>query len=131
MANDVRLVIYDTGIAAMSYPGGQIWRWAYQRRTRVERVAKSMAPVRTGELRRSIYGSYEPAPPQHVVMEVHAGAEHALWVHEGTGPFISAGGDLMRLRPGNGHGVVYKRVVRGQMPNPFLERALELVMRDL
>ena len=78
MPSDFELVIYDSKIIAMSLPGGQTWRWARQRRGRVERLAKMNVRSRTGELARSIYGYYEPAPPNQVVMEVHADADHAL-----------------------------------------------------
>ena len=131
MAGDVRLVIYDSGIAAMSLPGGAIWRWARQRSVRVERTAKAFAPIRTGELRRSIYATYEPSPPKEVIMEVHATAYYAQYVHEGTfGPILPRSGKFLKFKGRDGHNV-YARSVSGQRPQPFLTDALLLVMADL
>jgi len=133
---DVRLVIYDSRIAAMSLPGGQIWRFAYQRRTKVERLAKATAPVRTGDLRAGIYATYEPSKPKTVIMEVHSGARHSLWVHEGTahagmGYIRPRSAKRLILPAGYGHRRHALKKVRGQKPNPWLERSLVAVMRDL
>jgi hypothetical protein len=129
---DVDLVIYDSKIIAMSLPGGQTWRWARQRRARVERLAKMNVRSRSGELSRSIHGYYEPAPPNQVIMEVHAEAPHALWVHEGTdGPITSESGARMYLPPYGPWSGRRVHQVRGQQANPFLADALEEVMLDL
>lgn len=131
MASSVRVVIYDSEIWRMSLPGGQIFRWTLKRRERVEMKAVMNAPFRTGTLRRSIHGEYHPRSRNHIYMEVHAGAEHGLWVHEGTRPEITASGpwQMGPLPPWGVHDAKYLWVVKGQRPQPFLRDALESVMR--
>lgn len=130
---ETRLVIYDSAIAAMSLPGGQTWRWAFQRRRKVERLAKEFVPVRSGNLKRNIFGYYEPSRPNLIVMEVWCQSDHAIYVHEGTtGPILPQRGQYMTLKPAyNGFPVTKQRQVRGQRANPFLDNALQTVMRDL
>ena len=129
---DVDIVIYDSKIIAMSLPGGQTWRWARQRRARVERIAKMNVRSRTGELSRSIYGYYEPGPPNQIIMEVHAETDYALYVHEGTtGPITSDSGERMYLPPWGPYKARRVHAVRGQRANPYLADALEEVMLDL
>lgn len=133
---DVEIVIYDSAIAAMSLPGGSVWKFAHQRRTRVERIAKSTAPVRTGDLRAGIYATFEPAKPKNVIMEVHSGAGHSLWVHEGTknnglGYIRPRNAKRLILPAGYGHRRHSLKKVHGQRANPWLRRALQEVMRDL
>lgn len=135
---DVDIVIYDSKIAAMSLPGGQIWRWARQRRARVERLAIRKCPRRYGTLASTIRGTYNPGPPEQVIMEIHAGDEwvapYAVWVHEGThGPITSHGSWPMKLRPYPPRypHTIEKYEVAGQRPQPFLQEALIEVMRSL
>jgi hypothetical protein len=133
MATEVRLVVYDTLIARMSLPGGRTYQWVVGKRRRIENAARAFAPVRTGELKASIRGSYVKSRPNHVVMHVTASAEHALYVHEGTGPWIRpTGSKFLRLKPGPNHpNPTYREAVRGQRANPFLANALDTVMRGL
>jgi hypothetical protein len=132
MSADVDIYIYDGKIILMSQPGGQIWRWAYQRRGRVERLAKVNAPIRSGELARSIEASYEPAAPHDVVMEVAATADYALFVHEGTdGPIFPRESKRLFLPAWGPFRQSFPRYVRGQRAQPFLADALREVMRDL
>lgn len=130
---ETRIVIYDSAIAAMSLPGGSTWRWAFQRRRRVERLAKEFAPSRTGEMKRSIFGYYEPARPNQIVMEVWCQNDHAIYVHEGTtGPILPRDHKYMVLKPAYGpYPISLQRSVRGQNAQPFLDNALQAVMRDL
>jgi hypothetical protein len=132
MATEVRLVVYDTLIARMSLPGGRTYQWFTGRRRRIENNARAFAPVRTGELKAGIRGSYEKSRPNHIVMHVTSTAPYSLFVHEGTRPRITAGGGYMRLKPGPGHPrPVYRKQVRGQPANPFLKAALDVAMRGL
>lgn len=140
-----RVFIYDSKITAMSHPGGMVWKWAYQRRKRVEHLAKVKAPKRTGRLARSISGDYNKVP-NGVVMHVTATADYSIFVHEGTGHWVGRP-DIrskrmldrrgrspakMHLQPAwGGHPEMWRATVRGQEPQPFLEDALDTVMRDL
>lgn len=136
MASEVRLVVYDTLIARMSLPGGAIFRWTRRRRELVEHLSIAFAPMRSGELKASINGTYNPRPGRFQVrMEVRASAPHALWVHEGTRGLDGRArikphppNKYLRLSPGNGHPTLYRKSVRGQKANPFMRRALTQVM---
>jgi hypothetical protein len=130
VASNFRLVIYDSKIAAMSLPGGQIFRWTLKRRERVEMKAILNAPIRYGTLKASIHGVYRPRSANHIYMEVHAEAEHALWVHEGTnGPITALGPWKMNLPAWGIHPDRRLWSVSGQRSQPFLRNALESVMR--
>lgn len=96
-------------------------------------LAKVFAPERSGRLKRSINGTYNPSGgPFSCRMEVQASVRHALFVHEGTtGPIWASNNDFLKLRPGNGWPTVYTRTVAGQSANPFLRHALEEVMGHL
>jgi hypothetical protein len=128
---DVVVRIDDAKIFGMASPGGMVWRWAFQRRRRVERVAKGLAPVRTGRLRESISGSYDPAPPDQVIMKVTASASYARYVHEGTGRIFPRHSKVLRIPAGNGYPKITRPSVRGQRAQPFLSEALYIVMADL
>lgn len=145
---DVAVVIYDGKIEAMTAPGGMVFRWAYQRRKRVERIAKQLCPKRSGNLRDSIEGEYTKVP-NGVVMYVRAGGlttitqngrSYAEYVHEGTLDKIIVAippTPYMVLRPGTSTltGIAYgtrrRTQVAGQRPQPFLSQALYVVMQDL
>lgn len=130
---DIRVVVYDSGIAAMSLPGGDIYRWTRQRRERVERLTRLNAPKRTGRMARSVRGNYIPRSPTRIHMEVHVETEYALYVHEGVPGWIiakSPGG--MNLPAWPPHRAKWGLpAVRGQRANPFAANALREVMGDL
>ena len=128
----VYVEVYDSKIEAMSAPGGMVFKWAYQRSRKIERLAKAAAPKRTGRLAASISSSYDKVP-NGVIMRVSAGASYARYVHEGTyGPIVSPRGRKMFLHPAwGGHPTMHKWAVNGQRPQPFLAEALHVVMRDL
>lgn len=101
---------------------------------RITAQAKSNAPVRTGNLGRSI----EPDPirfvgPFRIETGVTAHANYAAAVHEGTRPH--------RIRPRNGRVLafdmggrtVFARSVQhpGTRPRPFLRNAAEQVARNV
>jgi hypothetical protein len=134
-------VVYDSKITAMSLPGGQVWRWAYQRRQRVLHLAKLRCPQgKTGRLRESITAYYDPAAPRdHIIMQVAAETPYAAAVHEGAEPHLIYPSKSPRLvfwweREGRkfvgrvGQPVHHPGI---RHPQPFLREALEAVMRDL
>lgn len=134
---DIFIEVYDSAIHAMSDPGGIVFKWAYQRRSKVERLAKVNAPVRSGHLRNSISASYEHVPGG-VVMDVSAKAPYAVYVHEGTAPHVIGPSSAPRLvffwvKKGRTFvGRVGQTVNHpGTKPDPFLELALEEVMHEL
>jgi len=80
------------------------------------------APVKTGNLRRSILFKYSP-----IQAIIKPNSEYAYWVHEGTGIYAGKG----MIRPKNakvlawrsGGQWVFAKAVSGQKPNRFVERA--------
>lgn len=146
MVTWARMDVNDRSITAMSLPGGDVWKYAYQRRRRIERRAKQLCPKRSGSLRASVTGFFFPAPIDHIQMQVLAGGHYAKYVHEGTGPQFGprelhghpGQGSKGRWRPGMQRAFQRKRWpggtktgVSGQHPTPFLSDALHEVMRDL
>jgi hypothetical protein len=151
---DVRVVIYESKIRAMSTPGGMVWKWARSRARRIENLAKGIAPERTGKLTRSIEGKYVPGPPEHTFMDVTAHKRYATFVHEGTGGgvvgfrrFTTARGKHAPLKPTPGPGSHGRwrpgmanpwprghkagTFIAGINADPFLEEALRSVMADI
>lgn len=143
MAVDVVVVIYDNRITAMNYPGGMIWRWAFQKSRRIERLAKLYAPKRTGRLAESVSSHYTGSSRDNTIMTVSAGgprAPHAIYVIKGTKDFQGRT-RLGRFAP---RGYIYpthsralnlpwgpRARVRGQAANDFLSRAMGDVIRTL
>ena len=132
MADDVRVVIYDSVITAMNYPGGQVWHWASQRRAKIERLARVFAPSRSGTLKENIFSEWSGSSRDQVQMEVFAAVKYAKWVHEGAyGPIYPKEAANLYLPA---YGIWSARrvpFVEGQFANPFLVRAMRTVMADL
>lgn len=130
----VDVIVYDSAITAMVYPGGLVWRWANQKSRRVATLAKANAPKRTGQMAASISSYYVRSERDQVEVGVSADSP-AAWVHEGTARngtgYIYPDGRFLRLPAEAGHPVTYLRRVRGQAAQPFLEDALEAVIRTL
>ncbi|AVO21722.1 tail assembly chaperone [Mycobacterium phage GodPhather] len=93
---------------------------------RVATQARQDVPVRTGHLGRSIgEGHVRPTGLRTVSGSVHAMADYALYVHEGTG------GPSRRIYPRRakalrfniGGRVLYRAWVRGVRARPFLRNA--------
>jgi hypothetical protein len=125
------VIIYDPVLTAMSEPGGMVWKWAYQRSRKVERLAKTFAPKATGNMARQITSSYDKVP-NGVVMYVESPAWYSIYPHEGTSPWVNP--TKMRIPPGagtKGGRPTYTYFRRGQRAKPFLTDALITVMRDL
>lgn len=125
------VIIYDPVLTAMSHPGGMVFKWAYQRNKKVERLAKLYAPKDTGNMARQITSSYQKVP-NGVVMYVESPAKYSIYPHEGTQDYKHW--KKMRIPPGvgtKGHRPVYTYFRRGQRAKPFLTDALRAVMGAL
>lgn len=127
---EVRVVVYDSVITAMSEPGGMVFKWAYQRRQKVERLAKTLAPKRTGHMASKISASYDKVP-NGVVMYVTSPVHYSAWVHEGTRPFLSENKMFIPPNPPFWPNASYVYFRRGQRAQPFLRQALEVVIHSL
>lgn len=86
---------------------------------------KKEAPVNTGNLRRSVEIDYNP-----IQVKITPKARYAQFVNNGTGLF----GETRRyIRPVTAKalkfkgksGIIFTRRVKGQKPNPFVERTVK------
>lgn len=146
---EVRVIIYDSRIEAMSLPGGQVYRWGRQRAQHMRTLARRYAGKRTGLLRATMYSEYIKAPHgAHFFVGTRTG--YGVYPHEGTGG--QPGGPLFRKRmegrpgqaskgfwhPGMQHALpggrwppVVSGPIRGQRAQKFLTRAMTDVMATL
>lgn len=104
----------------------------------IENVAELLAPRgKTGALKEESIGRGPVVPLGPTVVRGEMGLKripkHGIFVHEGTGlfghfrrPFTSPNGNLMKFRTDSGRWVS-KYSIRGQRPQPFLDRSMELV----
>ncbi|UYP17712.1 HK97 gp10 family phage protein [Rhodococcus sp. Z13] len=123
----------DTGrVAATAQP--IIARKVASVTRRIAAQAKLNAPVRTGNLARSIQeGPIVFQGPFRVTSGVTATANYAAAVHDGTRPHVirARNGGFLRF-PGSDGSPVFRRSVNhpGTRPRPFLRNAAEQVMRS-
>ena len=143
--SDLTVVVYESQIDAMFQPGGEGVRYANTQARDVASDARSLAPERSGELRRFIRAVPSRSTGKRSVRSsVRSAARHSLWVHEGTagdgaGYIYPARKRAMKLPPGGPtyHGgpstsrhmgqkfkAMKLKKVRGQKGNPFLRQAL-------
>lgn len=130
--SSIRIDLHQSAINVfLRSPAGEIFRAVREIGRRVENTAKQLAPVDRGGLRASV-NSRMLIEGSKVVAHVGTNMEYALFVHEGTGLF---GPRHRRIRPKRakvlsfkprGGRRVFVRSTRGQRPNPFLVRALQL-----
>ncbi|GAS98799.1 Gp22 [Mycolicibacterium canariasense] len=102
-----------------------------QRRTATQ--AKQDVPVKTGNLGRTIgEGDIRTVGPRTVTGSVHATADYALYVHEGTRPHVIRPRNAAVLRFEVGGRTVFARLVRhpGTKARPFLRNAGERVAAE-
>lgn len=105
-------------------PTGGTARWVARTTAEVAAAAKGLAPVQTGRLRSSIYGTVKFGPLRG---EVIASAPYSAYVHEGTSPHEITPNTARVLRfPSRAGNIVYTNLVNhpGTRPQPFLSDAL-------
>lgn len=93
---------------------------------RVANQARADVPVRTGHLGQTIgEGPITFTGPRTVHGSVHATADYALYVHEGTRPHLIRPKRAKALRFNIGGRTVFARLVRhpGTRARPFLRNA--------
>lgn len=132
-----RVDVFDSRVQGWYAPGGMVRAHARKIGRRVKRHAKAEAPVRRGNLRRTIRDDISRRGKYHLVAFVRAHSGHAYFVHEGTGP--QRGGKRLRGSPGpksGPHGwqpgmreewpryAGGKNWIAGQHANPFLTRGM-------
>lgn len=132
MPTNVRVTVYDTQVAGLFLPGGDVWGWMRSVGFEHMQMAAIEAPVRTGQLKGLHNLALTPSGRNHVRYSVGNYADYAVYVHEGTtGPITSVGWDdggpaFLAIRPvphswfPNGG---FVRSVSGQEANPWIARA--------
>ena len=125
-----RIDIHDSTILRFTLPGGSVFDFVHGVVKDAAHFARGQAPMRTGELMRSIEARRPTANrPYAVEGRVYAHAHYARYVHEGTtGPIMAKSGGQLRLAPWGRWPAVYTDSVSGQAPNPFLARGLGMSM---
>lgn len=137
MPTTARVTIYDANIDRLFLGGGDVWD-AMERIGR-EHLGMALieAPVRTGELRSLHNLALTPYKKRGVRYTVGNYAEHALFVHGGTRPIITAGNGfwddgriafLGPMAPWMGRDALYAPWVSGQEANPWIARAADIVL---
>lgn len=122
------VIVNDRGISQLIQVGDGR-RWIKGQANQIERVAVSIAPGRTQQLRqshevvqeRSALGRFQSG------FRVSATARHAAWVHEGTSGMPGRWAKIPAQRSRTGAQVV-KFGVKGQPGNPWLADAAAIVV---
>jgi hypothetical protein len=133
------MFVHDLVVDRYTLIGGEIWSYTRGLAVEMERAAKALAPVRTGRLRSSISASHTGSNQHGSNFRVNAGAGHAGFVVRGTsGKTVPEDHPGMRLYgsfPGGWLNTPYApyqgarvRSVRGQWPNPFMQKAMRAVL---
>lgn len=131
---EVYVRIYDNRIKALNAPGQPVGRYVASKGRAIEGFAKAQAPKRSGRLARSIEAQPVKWRGHRSSVQVSVSAPYALFVHEGTGPWIfpNTANYLSVPKYPSITGVRVPRMrmlfVRGQRAQPFLREALDLVM---
>lgn len=135
--NRVRVSVNDTAIARAFVPGGMVWDNMRRFMLTTLSMGRIEAPVRSGELMRSLGQVLTPSGRNQCRGTLYADADHARYVVGGTRPLIT-GNMKVRLAPhsyytrptsSRGYPGVLRREVRGQRANDFLTRAVRRALR--
>ena len=131
-----RVIIFESAIDAMHQPGGMVYDEMRDAAREVTFLAQLDAPKRTGQLAAGIrMASERRASRKKVGFYVRSDAPHSFWVHEGTRDQITPTTfPYMRLPAFPEMGArgtaprMYRKVVSGQVGQPFLTNNLRYVM---
>ena len=137
MPTTARVTIYDRNIDSLFLGGGDVWNW--MERTGREHLMMALVevPRRTGGLAAAHNLALTPYQKRGVRYSVGNYAEHALWVHEGTRPIITAGTGFWDdgriaymgpMAPWMGRNTLYAPWVSGQDANPWIANAAGIVL---
>lgn len=125
MASGYRVRIYYGEISRLYQRGGPGDGWIYRVSVAMINESRLEAPTRSGDLKRSHYVERSRANQYAATYNIGNTAEHAEWVHQGTARWIypTSGTFLsVPVAPGSRQRSKKPRV-RGQDPNPWLDRA--------
>ncbi len=132
MAFSYRTTVYRRNLQAQFQSGGQGYRWLDKVRLQMHRAAVAGSPVRSGEIKASHRSFISGINQWACRAEIANDADHADYVHEGTlsRPPRPVDGPYMRVPIAPGATRRFNaRAVRGQAPNPWLDRACASVAR--
>lgn len=130
-----RVYVFDSKIISIVQTGDGD-RWTHAKAKQIERMARTLAPKRTGRLAAShVTLPTRGSNQYHKVYRVSAQAYYSRFVHEGTtGPITGRNGwvKIPAARSGAPYSPKLRvvRSVRGQRANPWLARAALLVARS-
>lgn len=125
MAGEVRVVVYDSRIQAMSAPGGMVYRYASDKGRKAAAYAKEEAPKRTRYLANNIRHDTRTVR-NGAVSRARSTAYYSTWVHEGTGDVEGKAMWMPKWKGGTLRVWRYERA--GQKANPFMLRGLRMSM---
>jgi HK97 gp10 family phage protein len=107
-------------------------QWINNAATRTVKQAKMEAPVKDGPLQSSIRPYFG-----RMTATVKPNKEYALYVHEGTGiygpkkrPITPRSGKMLAWKSKGGTWA-FARSVKGIKPNPYMEKAYQIVKPDV
>lgn len=129
----VSVQIDQNAVAGLHQPGGMVDVWTQDQAQSVARVARRLAPTRTGRLRNSIVARRARDISGRFISgyEVTATAPYSAFVHQGTRPHTILPRRASVLRFNVGGAVVFTRRVNhpGTRPQPFLTDAVRAVIK--
>lgn len=121
-----KVTIYESELQKETAPGGSLAKHLAAVNRLAFRFAVAGAPSRTGVLKsRHVNAGVRKIGPYKAVGTVNNTAEHALWVHDGTGPRIyPVAHRNLRLPAGRlSTRMILRPSVAGQRANPWLYEA--------
>lgn len=129
MAAGYKVTVYYNNIAGLYRRGGPGGGWIYRVSSQMMAESRAEAPRRDGTLRRSHSIARDRIGNQYMqTYRIVNSAEHAEWVHQGTagkgtGYIYPETASRLYIPAGNGHRSRRPLRVKGQKPNPWLDRA--------
>lgn len=136
MSIDTTIILYPE---RLFQPRGGVYDWAERVTDYFVAWSVRLAPIRSGELKASIWGDVDTVGPEELVMQIGASAEHAEYVVYGTDGGVvdmraiggdPGGGGYGRDNPGFARGrywdrntVIKNNWINGQDPQNFFASA--------
>lgn len=134
--SQVRVFVRDQGLLTLNLPGGDIWKFTRRVANETEELARTIGPHRTWRMLNTMQVSVTPLGTLGCQGNVVVKVPYGLYVMRGTGDYHGAAprrlGPYWPRHPRAR--VIYPskgKPLKGQKPNPFLERALKIVVATI